>query len=139
MNYSTQAQNQIAKIKQIPVRQPIAQLPSFAVLTEVFSYYGLNEDVVDLLHKLSRKFNKYIKSGHRQMLMNACIAVSRTKVPASMPFEGNKDICKPFSCILRGGQSAGLRLCEIRVSLDGVLSMTSLQMVMINDETKEQY
>ena len=85
MNYSTIAQSQAPPTRQLPIKQPIAKLPAFSVLIEIFSYYGLNEDVCELLHILSRSFRKYIKSGHRKMLMNACVGIIRTKVPAAGP------------------------------------------------------
>ena len=93
MNYLT-VQNQVSVMnKHISVKQPIAKLPAFSVLAEVFSYWGLNEDVCDLLHILSRKFNKYIKSNHRAMLMHACVQVSRTRIPAAGPFTVDKNKC----------------------------------------------
>ena len=119
------------------MKQPLPALPAFSVLAEVFSYWGVDEDVIDLLHLLSRKTRKYVKSSHRAMLVNACIRVQRTKVPATSP-STSKTKCQPFSMLVRGDKACGLRLSEIRVSMDPVISMSSLQIVMSDDATEEE-
>ena len=120
------------------VKQPIAKLPAFSVLAEVFGFFGLFEDVVDVLHKLSKKSRKYIKSSHRKMLEGACIGVTRTKVPVSIP-KGITDLSKykPYTCFVRGSamnRGSVLRLEEIKITLCPVITFSSLRLKMsVND------
>ena len=98
---------------------------------------GLFEDVFDLLHMVSRKFRKYIKSNHRRMLENACVSVERIKMPVVSP-NANLNQYKSFNCYIKGARSGEMKMSEIRIAIDPIISMTSLQIVMSLEEEGEE-
>ena len=81
---------------------PVAALPAYTVLAEIFGFLDNFDAVMDLLKGLSKSTRKYADSSHKQMLSNVCVHIKRqiANLACAGPAE-TIDVkhCERFQCI----------------------------------------
>ena len=119
---------------------PVAALPAYTVLAEIFGFFDNFDAVMDLLKGLSKSTRKYADSSHKQMLSNVCVHIKRqiANLACAGPAE-TIDVkhCERFQCISERATrvyNPALRVSSISVCLDPVVSLMSLQIEVTDGE-----